>query len=65
MKEMNISMEYYYKGSFNCGLHLRQNLEDNTIHIYTDFRERVAVVDNGKDLARIIKDLIAGKYNIK
>ena len=65
MKEINISMEYYYKGSFNCGLHLRQNLEDNTIYIYTDFRERVAVVDNGKDLARIIKDLIAGKYNIK
>lgn len=60
MEIMHIPMDYYYKGSSNCYLHLRRNLEDETITITTDFGERIAVVCSGDELAKVLKNLMDG-----
>lgn len=60
MEIMHIPMNYYYKGSSNCYLNFKRNLEDEKITITTDFGERIAVVYSGDELAKVLKSLIDG-----
>lgn len=63
MKEsMTIPMCYYYKGSMNCYLRLKKNLEDESFSIITDYGETVATVCSGHGLAKVLKDLNENKY---
>ena len=63
MKEhMLIPMDYYYKGSTNCYVNLKKNIEDGTISLITDYGEIIATVISGRELAKILKDLAEHKY---
>lgn len=60
MEIMHIPMDYYYNGSSNGYLNLKQNLEDGTIVVTTDFGEKIATVYSGNELAKIMKTLVDG-----
>lgn len=58
-ESMIIPMCYCYKGSTNCYVYLRKNIEDETISVITDYGETVR---SGHGLAKILKDLDEHKY---
>ena len=61
-ENMTIPMCYFYKGSTNCYVYLRKNIEDETISVITDYGETVATVRSGHGLAKVLKDLNENKY---
>lgn len=60
-KEFTIPMDYYYKGSSNCYLHLTKNSYDN-IEVRTDFGEFVGVYSGWDTLCKAAQELATGKY---
>lgn len=57
---MFLDMTYYYKGSSNIRLELRQ--VDDDIDLITDYGERITSVQTGYGLMRVLEDLNADKY---
>ena len=62
MEIIHIPMSYYYKGSTNCYLTIKNNQNDGTISIITDYGETVAILTSGHGLAKVLADLEDGKY---
>lgn len=60
MNEVVVSLDYYFKGSSNIYLHLKQNGDD--IDIVTDYGERITSVQTAYGLMRVIQDLMDEKY---
>jgi hypothetical protein len=59
--EIILHMCYYYKGSTNVNVGLR-NTEDG-IDIVSDFGEVMTNVQSGADLADFLRDLAEGEYS--
>lgn len=58
---MKISCSYYYKGSINSYLHMKQ-VNGDEIQLSTDYGEVIKDVYSVTGLAEIIKDLEDGNF---
>lgn len=58
---MKISCSYYYKGSTNIYLHMKQ-VNGDELQLFTDYGEVIKDVYSTTGLMEIIKDLESGKY---
>jgi hypothetical protein len=58
---MKISCSYYYKGSTNIYLHMKQ-VNGDEIQLSTDYDEKIKDVYTTTDLIKTISDLESGKY---
>ena len=58
---MKISCSYYYKGSTNAYLHMKQ-VNGDEIQLSTDYGEVIKDVYSSACLLEIIKDLEDGKF---
>ncbi len=58
---MKIACSYYYKGSTNSYLHMKQGNGDE-IQLSTDYGEIIKNVYSSNGLLEIIKDLKGGKF---
>lgn len=58
---MKISCSYYYKGSTNVYLHMKQ-VNGDEIQLSTDYGEVIKDVYSSNGLLEIIKDLKDGKF---
>ncbi|WP_024347413.1 hypothetical protein [Lacrimispora indolis] len=58
---MKISCSYYYKGSTNIYLHMKQ-VNEEEIQLSTDYGEVIKEVYSTKGLVEIIRDLESEKF---
>ncbi|MSS07082.1 hypothetical protein FYJ38_00315 [Clostridium sp. WB02_MRS01] len=58
---MKVSCSYYYKGSTNIYLHMKQANGDE-IQLSTDYGEKIKDVYTATDLIKTINNLESGKY---
>lgn len=58
---MKFAMSYYYKGSTNCYLHMKQ-VSGDEIQLSTDYGEVIKDVCTAYDLVITIDDLDSNKF---
>ena len=61
MKTIVIDMGYYYKGSMNPSIELRQD-DDDMIHCISSYGEEMAIAYSGESLMRFLSGLINDEY---